>query len=558
MGIAAALALTLPGAGAAAGATAPTTTTATTTAVSSVQAAPKPARQRGLHLNTTSDTILAYTYDGHVYFDSAVWLAAYGESYEFWTKRAKVSSPVTLTKRVVRGKKRTTTQAPAAIVDGLDGFKNGLTVQVKTPKGKVLAKETRTFCPSGTDRQRVDPAGPTAPVYPTFCGGNWFTKSTVFGIEQGWASQLDSYFEVKTKREDLVVTTSISKPVADFLGIPASRRSVTQKIELVDECEIWDCEETGEELLGEPGEGFSTLAQEDALTARAEDLRARSGGAHGSHGERSGSSHRTNLFTLPDGGRGHGGNQPALGQAGSKPSNKRPAKNTLPDLVSLPAWQIEAEVDQDGIDRLTFNANEWNAGPAPLVVEGYRENAGDVMAAYQFFYRNGKEVGSTRTGSMEYHDAPEHDHWHFLDFASYELVKPNGALVTTSGKQSWCLTPTDPVDLSVRGASWRPDSVGLESACGDRSAIWLREVLPAGWGDTYTQEQTQAFDLTGVRNGTYQIRITVNPNGNLHERTKSNNVSLRTVILGGKAGARTVEVPPYQGVDTEVGFDDEE
>ena len=55
-----------------------------------------------------------------------------------------------------------------------------------------------------------------------------------------------------------------------------------------------------------------------------------------------------------------------------------------------------------------------------------------------------------------------------------------------------------------------------------------------------------------MRNGTYRIKITVNPNGNLHERTTSNNVSYRTVVLGGKGGKRTVTVPPIEGVDTET------
>ena len=101
------------------------------------------------------------------------------------------------------------------------------------------------------------------------------------------------------------------------------------------------------------------------------------------------------------------------------------------------------------------------------------------------------------------------------------------------------------------GATWRPEATGLDSTCGDRSAIWLREVLPVGWGDTYNQSQTQAFDLTSVPNGTYQIKITVNPKGTLHERTLTNNVSYRTVVLGGTPGKRTVRVPPYEGVDTE-------
>lgn len=543
MGVAAVLAVGLLGEGGATDAASAATSTESVTAV-----APTAAKKPGLRFAPSARTVQAYAYDNYVYLDSAVWLAAYGETHEFWAKRSKPSSPVSLTRTVIRNGERTTTKAPKAIVDGLNGFKNGLTVRVRTPKGKVLAKETRSLCLSGSDRQRVEPTGRTEPVYPSFCGGSWFTNATVTGVEQGWATKLDAFFEVETKQKNLVMTVSISDPVADFLGLPAKGRAVTQRVQVVDECEVWDCGEVAEQLMGVPAEGFSSLQDGDAATARAEGLRAQSG--HAGHGGGTASEHRTNLFTLGD--AEHGADHPALGQSGSTPSNRTPDKDTLPDLISAPAWQIGTEVDESGTDRLTFNANEWNAGPAPLVVEGYRRGSGELMDAYQFFYRDGKEVGSTKTGTMEYHQAPEHNHWHFLDFASYELVTTKGKPVTPSGKQSWCLAPTDPVDLSVPGATWRPEATGLDSTCGDQSALWLREVLPAGWGDTYNQTQTQAFDLTKVKNGTYQIKITVNPNGALHERTTSNNVSYRTVVLGGKPGKRTVKVPPYEGVNTEV------
>jgi hypothetical protein len=551
MGVAATLALGLLGEGAAAhvvsaSAATPPAGAAVTTTDSETD---RSSAQRGLRIVPTGDTVQGYTFDGFVYVDSQVWLGAYGESHEFLAKRATASAPATVTKTVIRGNKRTTTKVPAALVDGLDGLKNGLTVKIATPKGKVLLEETRSLCPGGWDRQRIQPTGRTEPVYPSLCGGSWFTKSTVFGIEEGWAARLDAFFQVETKRTDLVMTTTVNDDVANLLGLPAKGRSVTQKLKIVDECELWGCEGVADQLLGESAEGFSTLAGQDAQSTRAESLRAQ-GGGHAGHSEPSGTGHRVNLFTL-DSNQAHGGDHPSLGQAGTTPSTKKPAKDSLPDLVSVPAWQIGNEVDEAGIDRLTFNAHEWNAGPGPLVVEGYRRGSAEVMDAYQMFYRDGKEVGSTKTGTMEYHEAPEHDHWHFLDFASYELVTPKGKLVTTSGKQSWCLVPTNAVDLSVPGAVWRPEATGLDSACGERSALWLREVLPVGWGDTYSQHQTQAFDLTGVRNGTYQIKITVNPNGNLHERTTSNNVSYRTVILGGTPGARTVKVPPYEGVDTE-------
>ena len=408
MGVAAVLALGLLGEGGAADTAAAAAGTTTPTAA-------EPSAQRGLRFAPASSTVEGYTYDGYVYLDSAVWMAAYGEGYEFLTKRAKASDPVTLTKTVIRGDKRTTTKAPAAIVDGLNGFKNGLTVQVVDANGTVLLKKTRSLCLGGAERQRVEPTGNTEPIYPAFCGGNWFTKSTVFGIEQGWAAQLDTYFEVKTTRRNLRMTVTISDPVANFLGLPADGRSVSQRVKVVDECELVDCGEVGEALLGEPDEGFSTLADGEP-TAQEKHVRTLSGGSHAVHGDSTESTHRTNLFTIEGEGQAHGGDHPALGQPGSTPSNDKPAKDTLPDLVSVPAWQIGSERD-GGVDRLTFNAHEWNAGPAPLVVEGYRRGAGEVMDAYQFFYRDGKEVGSTRTGTMKYHDAPEHDHWHFLDFA---------------------------------------------------------------------------------------------------------------------------------------------
>lgn len=548
MGVATVLALGLLGEGAATDIASASTVSTTTTPTARELAA-----QPGLRFAPASKTVEAYTYDGYVYLDSAVWLGAYGEGYEFWAKRAKPSDPVTLTKTVIRGEKRTTTKAPAKIVDGLNGFKKGLTVQVVDADGKVLIKKSRSLCLGGEERQRVEPTGNTEPIYPMWCGGNWFTNATVSGIEQGWAARLDTFFELKTTRTNLRMTVSISDPVADFLGLPADRRSVSQRVKVVDECGFLDCSEVGAALLGQPDEGFSSLAEGEPTPQeeRRQQAHAHTSGGHAVSGDTSEPTHRTNLFTLRSETQEHGGDHPALGQPGSKPSNKTPAEDTLPDLVSVPAWQIGTE--RDGrTDRLTFNAHEWNAGPAPLVVEGYRRGAGEVMDAYQFFYRDGKEVGSTRTGTMKYHDAPEHDHWHFLDFAKYELVKPDGSLVTTSGKQSWCLAPTDPVDLSVPGAAWRPEATGLDSTCGDRSAMWLREVLPAGWGDTYSQYQTQAFKLNGVPNGTYQIKITVNPKGALHERTESNNVSYRTVVLGGSAGKRTVKVPPYEGVDTET------
>ena len=78
-------------------------------------------------------------------------------------------------------------------------------------------------------------------------------------------------------------------------------------------------------------------------------------------------------------------------------------------------------------------------------------------------------------------------------------------------KQAFCLAPTDPIDLTVDGAVWRPEEIGF-SQCGSETSTWIREVLPAGWGDTYFQGVPgQSFDITDLPNGTYWIEVRANP-----------------------------------------------
>ena len=74
-----------------------------------------------------------------------------------------------------------------------------------------------------------------------------------------------------------------------------------------------------------------------------------------------------------------------------------------------------------------------------------------------------------------------------------------------------------------------------------------------GWGDEYDQVTPgQELDISSVPNGTYRIEITADPEHKLLETTRDNNVSYRTVVIGGVPGARTATAPPVDGVDTEA------
>jgi hypothetical protein len=130
------------------------------------------------------------------------------------------------------------------------------------------------------------------------------------------------------------------------------------------------------------------------------------------------------------------------------------------------------------------------------------------------------------------------------------MLRLSGRGVVRSRKQSFCLVSTDLVDPWVPGAVRVPDVIGFgTSACGGPRSIWIRQQLPAGWGDTYGPSIAgQEFDITRVPNGRYLLEMHVNPRGELHETTTENNVERRAVVLSGARGERRVQVEPWHGI----------
>jgi hypothetical protein len=176
------------------------------------------------------------------------------------------------------------------------------------------------------------------------------------------------------------------------------------------------------------------------------------------------------------------------------------------------------------------------------------------MDAWEYFYSNGSPVGRAQVGTMMYDARPSHQHWHFEQFAGYTLLDANRQTIARSRKTGFCLAPTDAIDLTAPNALWNPYSIGLSTACGGEGALWVREALPVGWGDTYYQSMAgQSFDITDLPNGTYYIQITANPAGLLMEASTTNNTQIRRIVLGGRPGHRSVKVPAWHGIDPEPG-----
>ena len=179
------------------------------------------------------------------------------------------------------------------------------------------------------------------------------------------------------------------------------------------------------------------------------------------------------------------------------------------------------------------------------------------MDAYQYFLEpDGTQVAYQQVGTMVWHPAPSHHHWHFNDFATYELLNADKTRAVRSGKESFCLANTDAVDLTVDGAAWDGYQEDLGSVCGGYETQSIREVLSSGWGDTYTQYRAgQSFPIKNLADGIYWVRVLANPDGTLIETDTTNNESLRKVrIYTNRHGERRVKVAPVGIVDESEGI----
>ncbi|GGW45800.1 lysyl oxidase family protein [Streptomyces xantholiticus] len=522
---------------------------------------------------STSVTLDSWKEEPGVYLDLGTYLTAENGPLELKVTRKSYKDPVVATQIIRQGNKAPRTRTlPAGLVKDFSGLPGFVRVTITDSAGKTVLTKDESFCPNNASG-RVRPDAPAKSQYPESCPVNPFTLGSVWGVEKGWASNTYSgYYSapVALKAGKYTAKVSVAKRYRDLFGIADKPQTIKLTVR---------------ERSWEEGGGRAAAATRHEGHAAGHSA----AGGHSGHGAM-----RTDAPAAPTSGAGPAynvGHGPypsappavpwAMKQAGLRaaqskdgfgqtdgsrqapalePNAKRPKGKASvpnvpkPDLRSLPAYGIQISDGGDdvpGKDYLAFSANVWNAGPAQLVVDGFRSPGKKLMDAYQYFYdAKGKQVGYTPTGTMEWDPRPGHEHWHFTDFASYRLLKADQKEAVRSGKEAFCLANTDAVDYTVKNANWHPQNTDLATACGQENSISVREVLDVGSGDTYTQDLPgQSFDITGLPNGTYYIQVLANPEKRLKETNLNNNSALRKVVLGGTPGARTVKVPAHHLVD---------
>ena len=113
-----------------------------------------------------------------------------------------------------------------------------------------------------------------------------------------------------------------------------------------------------------------------------------------------------------------------------------------------------------------------------------------------------------------------HDHYHFEDYAFYELLTPIGRQITTVGyKNGWCVMDlSDWQDSGLPCNRYNCNNQGISAGCSDIYAASL---------------DCQWIDITTVLDGNYTVRVTTNPYKRLAELDYSNNTAEVTVEISG-------------------------
>src|SRR5437867_9214145 len=127
-----------------------------------------------------------------------------------------------------------------------------------------------------------------------------------------------------------------------------------------------------------------------------------------------------------------------------------PGTPHYPDLQTLPPNSFHVQRDsKTGARTLFFSNTIANLGQGPLRVRQVNNATTGTTDAYQQVLTHDANgnwylYAETKVGTFVFH--PAHNHWHFEDFALYELrdVAADGSIganvITSSSKISFCMT----------------------------------------------------------------------------------------------------------------------
>ena len=200
----------------------------------------------------------------------------------------------------------------------------------------------------------------------------------------------------------------------------------------------------------------------------------------------------------------------------------------LPDLMPAAPRQLLIErQDDSGRRELRFDSRIINAGQGPLEMVGSYDAETNLVRAVQRILNTQGEFEERLAGYFVYHES--HNHWHFEKFIVLELFSIDeeglpGELVAATDKMSFCIMDRTRV-YTLPGAPATP----IYARCDP-----VIQGLSVGRMDVYEPALPgQELDIEGLPDGSYFLRVTIDPEDRLRETAEDNNsLTVRITING--------------------------
>jgi hypothetical protein len=234
-----------------------------------------------------------------------------------------------------------------------------------------------------------------------------------------------------------------------------------------------------------------------------------------------------------------------LALAVAAPAGGGPIVKFRPNLITVAPTELSITTSATGHRQLRLTNEVGNLGSGPIELkpkkkdcdqDGHRQNDRTaIQRIYQdsdgdsIFERGVDTTFTTRVVGCFTFD-PLHRHWHFEDYASYQLLDLAGHVLKQHSKVGFCLLDSAQIATGLPG---EPDAQyygGVVPVCGDLQL----QGISLGWADTYQSGLPGQFiQIDDVKDGDYCLVSTVDPADLIKETDETDNAARLLINLAG-------------------------
>jgi hypothetical protein len=170
---------------------------------------------------------------------------------------------------------------------------------------------------------------------------------------------------------------------------------------------------------------------------------------------------------------------------------------------------------------IRFSTTVWNAGEGPLELRG--DLGVDPTVVYQRVFDRGGGVTEYPTGTFSFQ--PSHGHWHFENFARYELWTQDAyeqwlASGRTVGEPGWLGSKTTGLGEGFCLRDSRPFTGRSGTPLRYASCETDTQGISVGWSDVYSRDLPDQWVDVGedpLPDGNYALRLITDPFNLIYE-----------------------------------------